>query len=387
MDTVLNFEDLGDEYIPPPQSQEEYKFLVSMVSTIADFPRMEHSEQDLLMRNLEAYECYSQLDQLLRWRVLRPERKHAQRLADFLWLMRIHYLGFDEFDSFLEAAKQCVKALQIPYSTIRLKIMDEILGSENFREQLKLLRGTVDEIQDPRQKVLAYERIALICEKKLFLEGEVEAVYLQILKIAPHNEKARKFRKMQHVHNMEWTEAAEQLKILAEHADNPQERARYKHELAQLYLYNLNQAGAAVDALRPMAVTFPETRHTLIEAMERLEMQDELLSTLLSFERTSRDAEEASQFKFKRGNGLLKMGRAEEAAKVFREALQLQPGSLLIHEALLAALLETGATAQLRDQLASLQEVVQLDSSKKTLAELLERAGKIVEIQSSPEKF
>jgi hypothetical protein len=387
MDSDFIAREMDEETAPPPQSQEEYLFLVSMVSSIADFPRMSHREQDLLMQNLEQYECYCQLDQLLRWRSVRPDRNHSQQLNDYLWVMRIQYQGLDSFDTFLDVAKNCVKLLQIPFSAIRLRILDEILGPDNFRAHLKVLRIVLPELQDVVQKVMTLERIALICEKKLFLEGEVEGIYAQILKLAPQNEKARKFKKLQHVHNMEWADAAEQLKVLAEHAENLQERARHKHELAQLYLYNLNQAGAAMELLRPMAIQYPETRHTLIEALERLEMHDELLSALISFERTARDADESAQFKFKRGNGLLKLGRAEESVKVYREALRLQPGSLLIHEALVSALLETGVTAQLCEQLMSLNEVVQLDSSKKTLSDLIDRTQKIVDLQGVTSKF
>ena len=387
MDSDLISKEMDEESAPPPQSQEEYLFLESMVSSIVDFRRMSHREQDLLMQNLEKYECYFQLEQLLRWRAVRPDRNHSQQLNDYLWIMRIQYLGLDCFETFLDVAKNCTKILQIPFSVIRLRILDEILGPENFRAHLKVLRIVLSEQQDVAQKVMTLERIALISEKKLFLEGEVEGIYSQILKLEPHNEKARKFKKLQHVHNMEWADAAEQLKVLAEHAESPQESARYRHELAQLYLYNLNQAGAAMELLRPMALQYPETRHTLIEALERLDMHDELLSALLSFERTARDAQESAQFKFKRGNGLLKLGRAEDAVKVYREALRLQPGSLLIHESLISALLETGATAQLFEQLMSLNEVAQLDSSKKTLSDLIDRTRKIVDLQGVVSKF
>jgi len=81
------------------------------------------------------------------------------------------------------------------------------------------------------------------------------------------------------------------------------------------------------------------------------------------------------------------LGRPDEAAKLYREALRLQPGSLLIHEALVSALLETGATAQLCEQLMSLNEVVQLDSSKKTLTDLIDRTQKIVDLQAATSKF
>jgi tetratricopeptide (TPR) repeat protein len=380
MDTLLNNDEFFEEFIPPPQSEEEYSFLVSLVSSISEFPRMSHQEQDILVANLEKYECYKQMDQLLRWRIGRPDRTHAQQLNDYVWLMRVHYLGLDDFDVFVSVARDCMERLQIPFSTLRLRVLDELLGPENYRHHLTLLRQISESVRDNAQLVLLLERIALICEKKLFLETEVEPTYNMILKVAPNNEKARKFKKLQYIHNMEWNEAAEQLKVLCEHTKDLQERARHRHELAQLYLYNLNQTGAALELLRPMSIQFPETRHTLIEAYERLEMHEDLLSALMTFERTGRDPDEVAQFKYRRGSILFKMNRQGDAIRVYKEALQLQPSSLMIHEALISALLEMRLTAQLHDQLIHLKEVVQLDSSKTLLAGLVERTSRLIEL-------
>lgn len=380
MDTLLNTDEFFEEFTPPPQSEEEYSFLVSLVSSISEFPRMSHKEQDILVLNLEKYECYKQLDQLLRWRIGRPDRTHSQQLSDYVLLMKVHYLGLEDFDVFTAVTRDCVDRLQIPFSTLRLRVLDEILGPTNYRHHLTLLRAISDAVRDNAQLVLLLERVALICEKKLFLETEVEPTYNLILKVAPNNEKARKFKKLQFIHNMEWNEAAEQLKVLSEHTKDPQERARHRHELAQLYLYNLNQTGAALELLRPMSIQFPETRHTLIEAFERLEMHEDLLSALTTFERTGRDPDEVAQFKYRRGIILFKMNRQADAIRVYKEALQLQPTSLMIHEALISALLEMRMTAQLHEQLIHLQEVVQLDSSKTLLANLVSRTSRLVEL-------
>jgi tetratricopeptide (TPR) repeat protein len=371
-----------DESLPPPQSQEEYKHLASIVSSIADFPRMNNQEQNALIAELEAYECYRQVDQLLRWRLGRPERNRTQLSSDYLMLMRINYLGLESFDAFVEVAKLFVRHLDVPFVTIRLHILDEILGPENFRMHAKFLKLVVDEVKDVSQKVLLLERLALIFEKKIFLEHEFEAIYFQILKLDTTNAKARKFFKLSHLHNMEWAEAAEQLKVLVQYAENPQERARYSHELAQLFLYNLNQPGAALDLLRPLAVLFPETRYSLIEALERLELVDDLLASLTSFERSSRDTEESSQFKYRRGNVLLKVGRTEEAVKAFRDALQLQPSSLLIHESLISALVELGAVHELAIELGRLRDAVKLDTSFTALDDLMKRAKIVSDLKA-----
>jgi len=383
MDSWFITDGVDEESILPPQSQEEYKHLVGLVSSISDFPRMSQKEQNSLIRELEAYECYHQVDQLLRWRLSRPERTHPQLLQDYVWLMRVLYLGLDSFDAFVEVAKKFISELQVPFATIRLRVLDEILGPENYREHARLMSAVVGEIHEVSQKVLLLERLALVYEKKLFMETEFEAIYHQILKLDKTNEKARKFFKLSHMHNMEWAEAAEQLKVLVQHAENLQERVRYSHELAQLYLYNLNQPGAALELLRPLSIDYPEVRHSLIEAFERLDLVDELLSALVSFERSSRDSEETSQFKFRRGNVLLKKGRIGEAVAAYRDALHLQPASLLIHESLVSALVELGSVQQLGDELERLRQQVKLDSSRSTLDELIERARRISETQVS----
>jgi len=382
MDRSVISDGYDDESLPPPQSQEEYKHLSAIVSSISDFPRMSPREQNSLISELEAYECYRQVDQLLRWRLARPERSHSQLMQDYLWLMKVNYLGFESFDAFLEVAKLFIGHLEVPFATIRLHILNEILGPENFRVHANFLKAVLEDVKDTSQKVLLLERLALIYEKKIFLEHEFEAVYFQILKLDTTNVKARKFFKLIHLHNMEWAEAAEQLKVLVQHAENPQEKARYSHELAQLYLYNLNKPGAALELLRPLAVVFPETRHSLIEALERLEFSDDLLAVLASFERTARDSEESSQLKYRRGNVLLKLGRTEEAVRAFREALQLQPGSLLIHESLISSLVELGAVHELADELGRLRDAVKLDASFLTLDELMKRAKNISELKA-----
>jgi tetratricopeptide (TPR) repeat protein len=144
----------------------------------------------------------------------------------------------------------------------------------------------------------------------------------------------------------------------------------------------LNQPAAALELLRPLAVVFPETRYSLIEALERLDLLDDLLASLASFERSSRDIEESSQFKYRRGNALLKVGRTEDAVKAFRDALQLQPGSLLIHESLIAAIMELGAVHELENELARLRDAVKLDSSFSTLDELLKRAKVVSDLKA-----
>jgi tetratricopeptide (TPR) repeat protein len=383
MDSGMTARGPEDESLPPPQSSEEYRLLAGLVSSIKDFSRMNAQEQNFLICELEAYECYRQADLLLRWRLGRPESTHQQLMQDYLWLMEVQYLGFDSFEAFVEVARLYVRKMQVPFASIRLHVLEQILGPENFKEHALLLQAIAADVYDVAQRVLLLERLALIYEKKLFLENEHEEIYRQILQLDQTNQKALKFFKLSCIHNMEWAKATEYLKVLAQHSQNPQERVRHSHELAQLYLYNLNQPGAALELLKPLAMDYPETRHSLIEAFERLDLHEELLSTLLGFERSSRDVEDISQFKFRRGHVLMKLGRAKEAVSVFKEALKFRPDFLLGHESLISALVEIGSLADLSNELQRLVEVVKLDGSRLTINELIERSRSLSQLPTS----
>lgn len=381
MDSIATSEAIDEKLIFPPQSRDEYEHLTKLVASLSEYHTMTRDEQNYLIQELESYECYFQVDQLIRWRLAHADASHLELMQDYIWLLKVHYLGLESFTTFVEIAQNFIRELNLPFSSIRQFLLEEILGPENFREQARVLRAVADDVQDVSQKILLLERLALILEKKLFIENEFEALYHRILDIDPNNEKARKFFKLNHMHNMEWPEAAEQLKVLMAHTKNDQERIRYSHELAQLYVYNLNQPGAALEILRPLAGRHPEMRYSLIEALERLDLVDEVLATLQKFESASIDDDEKSQFKFRRGNILLKLGQTSEAIAAFRESLQIQPESLLAHESLISALVDLKRVDEIELELLKLREIAKFDSSRSILNELIERVGHFNHLQ------
>lgn len=364
---------------PAPHSVEELELLVGLGHSIPHFHRMSPAEQDALLRQLESYECHAQVVTLLEWRISRAVAGDATLFTDFLWLMRVQYMGLERFDQFVESAQKCVARTRIPFSMVRIHMAEDILGIENFQEHAPFFKAVLGSFVDVSQKVLLLERLALVYEKKLFLETEVEPVYRQILELDPLNAKARRFYKLWYMQALRWKDVAQQLEALIEGSKNPHERQRAAHELAQLYLYNLNQPREAREILLEYCANPQHDIHqTLVECLERLELYDELLETLKRACKAIRDPVELANLKLKAGLVCIKAQRTRDAIVLLRESIVENPHLLLSYEALISALIDSGESHEVVRTVEALGKVVALDASRKAIGDAAARAHRIL---------
>jgi thioredoxin-like negative regulator of GroEL len=324
--------------IPAPGSPAEAEKLIGLARSVADFPRMTPEEQDELIRELLDFECYIQAAKLLEWRIASPDQSYNQRLTDYCSLMDIYLGGLENFDGFVAVAVKCVEALALPFSTIRLQIVDAILGQGHFSQHALLYRALIPVMADRAQRVLLLSRLALITEKKLFREGEVEPIYKEILSLDPLNIRALRFYRMWHIQAGEWIAAAGHLHTLLRAYRNPHEQQRAAHELAQIYLYSLNRPERARQILLShCSDSHLDTRQTLVEALERLGSHDELLDCLDDMLEKAATPVELAAILLKKGQTLIRLERFVEAEQTLSDCLAHDPGNLLIHEALVSA--------------------------------------------------
>lgn len=359
---------------PTPHSTAELDHLVGLTASVPNFPKMNVAEQDNLLRSLESYECYSQVATLLNWRIDYAVSTDSHKFSDHIWVMRTHYLGHESFPKFIEAARKCVKLLKLPFALIRIHIAEEILGHDNFAEQAKFYLAVKEEFVNTSEKVLLLERLALIYEKKLFLEHEVEPLYKQILKLDHLNMKALRFYKLWYSLAGEWYSVAHHLEKLIEASSNLFEKQRAAHELAQLYLYNLNQAKEARDTLLEYCKNSQlDTRQTLIEVYERLESYNELLECLDEAEALTQDPLEKAEISLKKAQINLKTRNNDTAIAHMRRSIQVKPDFLLGYEMLVTSLLDSGKEEEAFAALHNLRQIVSLDSSKRTIDNFVEK--------------
>jgi tetratricopeptide (TPR) repeat protein len=368
----------------PPGSQKEMELLIGVGRNVALFPKMSRAEQNDLLRALEAYECLGQVVKLLDWRIQRASVRDGDLFSEFLWLMRIYYLGMEDFDKFTETAARAVKLLSLPFAIVRIHIAEGILGAESFHEHALFYARILGSFSKPSQQALLLERLALIYEKKIFLDDDVDAVYAKLIEVDPNNIKALKFYKFFYMQTSRFREAAAQLEKLLRVMPNPFERQRAAHELAQIHLYNLNEPAKAREILEQhCSHSQLDIDHTLIEALDRLGAVDELVAFLRKISRDIVNEKEKAVLELRVSASCFKAARFEEARDAAVAALSLNPDSFLAHESLLSAQLELGDVSGIVGALERLKGSVRLDSSRMEIDKLMDRGRKLLRVEES----
>lgn len=368
--------------IPPPGSHKELELLVSAARNIQIFSKMTRSEQDELLHFLEAYECLGQVIKLLDWRIQNASARDGDLFSEFLWLMRVYYLGLEDFDNFVATASRAITTLHLPFAFVRMHIAEGILGPESFHEHALLYAKVLGSFSSKSQRVLLLERLALIYEKKLFLEADVDAVYAKLIDIEPENIKALKFYKFFYLQTNQFREAAAKLEKLMQVIQNPFEKQRVAHELAQTHLYSLNEPGIAREILEEHCLhSRLDTNQTFIEALERLGAIDELIDFLRAMLNRTDSIKEKTSIELHICAACLKSGKFLEATVAARAALVHSPDSFLAHESLLSAHMELGDIDEIVKDLESMKCSSHLDSSKDEIDKLIFRGKKLAELE------
>ena len=356
---------------PKPHSPEELESLIGLVRAVPDFPKMTREEQDDLLERLQDMECFAQALSLIEWRIKKTASSSDYLLNDYCLLMHILYNGLENFDRFCEVAEECVRSLKLNFSTIRLHISDEILGPNNYVEQALLYKYLAGAMADPGQQVLLLCRLALISEKKLFREAEVEPIYRSVISLEPLNIKALRFYRSWYGQGEEWNQAAKQLQNLIKAYRNPHEKQRAAHELAQIYLYNLNLPEKARQTLLThCSESHLDTRQTLIEALERLDETEELIACLDDMKDRASNSADLAAILLKKGQTLINIGDFKEAELALRSSIEVEQSNLTAHEALISALIAQSKPKQLRLALESMAAQAESSTSRQILLDL-----------------
>ena len=351
--------------IPPPNSLEELKYLGQLVRhTREEFHRLDVQEQDVLLHKLTEYECYGQLTHLLKWRISKGNHTQEQIFTDTLWLHRIMYSGSEDFDALLQFSKDSIARLSLPFSTIRIYILERIIGNEKPMQQAKYLESIRETLEENSQKILLQEYLCRVYEKKLFLESKIYESYEKLLELDPFNIKALKFFRLWYIQNQDWNEAKRCLEVIMAHTKNPFDKERAAHELGQLLLYQLKDPLLARDViLRNIDPPFKDVKHTIYVILERLGLYDEMVDHLNHAEEYESDPRLLVALKLKKAGVLVKSGASTEAIFAMEECLPLQPGNLRIYERMVEVYSGEKRVQKLINILQKLNSVVKIPES------------------------
>lgn len=370
----------GQNLNPYPDSPEELERLVNFARQVQVFPKMNVSEQNALLIQLENYEAFEQVTALLTWRIQNPQNVSANLFYDFLWLARIFYSGLEDMDRYIDIIRQVVAILNLSFSVVRIQFVEEIVGVENYIHQQIVFEKILHSFEEKKQQVLLLERLSLICEKKLFQESEVEPIFSKIAKLEPYNIKALRFYKLWYMQGMQWQDAADQLEKLIQASSNFHEKRRAAHELAQLYLYNLNQPNEARGLIYEYCSDhLLECRQTLTDSLERLHLYDDLLEFLNKACESIQDPIEEAELHLKQGLISLKSGKEHLAQGFFEMSISKNPNNLLTFEAYINLLMSQKNNRKLIQILERMRSSLTNEINIGSIEKLLEKMRTLTE--------
>lgn len=362
---------------PLPGSLEELRVLMDALQNIRLFSKMSYEEQNGLLRILEAYECLAQVEKLLLARILHSKAPVSHMMTDYLWLMRVQYIGLESFEKFLETCQKFVSHVRPTFSLLRMHVVEDIIGLEDYHKHAKVYSFVLDSFVDVVQKSFVAERISLIYEKKLFLEKDVESSYRNLLKIQPTNGKAHRFFKYFYDHQGQWEKVVYHLQQIVEYTTSPFTKLRSAHELAQVYLYRLQKVEACKETLLEYCIPhYPESFTTLLECLEKNIHKEESIKICHDLLSHCRSDEERMKVELKLASFYMDIKDFTKSFLIVKNLILLFPKDLLVNEIYIFILMELKDTKSLKEALVSMVEYVESPLWKKQIEE------KIVELQN-----
>jgi tetratricopeptide (TPR) repeat protein len=361
---------------PIPYSEDENLSLSHLQHVIERFGDLAPEEQDMTIKKLEIYECYHQAIQLIQWRI--KNYKNSKRLFDIIWIFRIYYFGIQNFESFLESVEKFVKEFKITFSLIRMHVADDIIGTSNYPRRARLFETLLNSLHNQDDKELCLEFLGHIYSKKLHQEDKAIEAFHKILEIKDKNLKALNFFKMYCLKNNYPQNAAEHLNNYLEACPNALEKQRAAHELAQIYLYNLNEPEKAKYFLLEYCANLPiNILEDLFESLEKLKEYDFLLKYIESHSVLKELINDSPPIQYRIGLVHMKVGNIPKAIEYFKTASSYSHNSLLPWEGLIMAAIEDKNTPLLKETLENLKSKIQNIENLKEVSDLIESLPKI----------
>jgi tetratricopeptide (TPR) repeat protein len=364
------------------ENAEELQQLVQLGRKIKSFSQLSEFDQSSTVQILFDFECFAQAISLLKFRIdsqLKAETPDQNILLScFQNLAYAKLLGLEDEDGFISVLIHAAKSIPLSFDTFRFHLVEYICGSENYSLQMRAYKEVSQYLSPLEVRVQSLERLALVLEKKLFLEKEVEPVYSQILALDPNNIKACRFYRVYHSHLLNWSEAAEMLERLLNAFPFQHEKQRTAHELAQVYLYQLSDADKAEKILKQYCEhSFLDARQTWLDCLEKQNRFQELSEFLEQCSQQEQNKSLASQLLHRKAVAQMRLDSDDAVSQTLLRAIELDAKNYVAFETLAVFFAERKKLSDLSHTLVHFQKELSSETGKSTISAILERLEKL----------
>lgn len=242
----------------------------SYISRINSNESMSHEFLEECLPVLESYECWTQIFRAISKSLLTASR--PQRIVYLTALARIQNQCLEDTLSAAETCIRIVEDTELEFRQFAEEILPKIISvEESHLSEVTILSSVESRFGKKSDRILCLERICFLLEKKVHSESNLAEAYERLITLDPMNSKALKYFKIVYTQNCEWEEVVGILHSLVTRTVRPQEKFRYSHELASVYLYQLDMPDEAIAIVDSQCSESPlDTSSLLYDAYHRL---------------------------------------------------------------------------------------------------------------------
>ncbi len=297
--------------------------LGTIIRSVDGAEGLPRAEQQRILDELEAYECWQPVFRLLDRILAKAELRQPN---DYVRKAAILYKYLDNLPKTTETCAQLIKECKIDFKEFLQQALREILTEDDFAAEAHILQAVQSQLKSEHDRIQCLERLCVLYEKKIFDERALSHSYEKLLKLDPKNQRALRYFKIVFTQNNEWEEVARILRVMLDNAAYPADRSRMALELASVYLYQLDGANLAVTLIREHCTASGlDTSTVEYDAYFRLRDWEGCLRVLRDSLNRIDAAFTKAVLYLKIGEWEEKLGRDEAAQASFHEAHRLAP--------------------------------------------------------------
>jgi tetratricopeptide (TPR) repeat protein len=288
---------------------------------------------------LSDYECWALYIELFEKCQKKPTVEEA------INLVRICSLNLENQKLTEEKLNHLLRQFHLKFDSLQLDILPLITYSNDYEMKYELINAVYQTFRDSSERIKALEYQAFILEKKIHDEPRLTLIYEKLLRLAPDNRKALRYFKATHLQAKDFELACQTLESLIKYANNQYEEQLYGFELAQIYLYHLDNPQKSLTIMnRYCKQSTLDTSLVFYQLYEKSESWLESIGILRKIRASSKKEAEQAIIDFLLGERLMFVGEIEEAKLAFETAISLQPSLLNPYEGLIKIALTNDQT-------------------------------------------
>ena len=293
----------------------------SMVAQVMSgkLPQSPEKTQEHL-KIFRAYECWQPYAKLLYELVKRSEYRSTDLVARLAYT---HIHGTRDFPLAIKVLKDYLAKTKPTFD----RFLNEVLGHLSVtQQQLAEIAWQLSGSLVKTEEVKCLENISILYEKRLPDGQMLTNTYKKIMTLDNENLRALRFFKNFHTQNQDWERVVEVLTQLQELTPYQEERFRVSHEIAGIYLYQMDRVDDAIDVVERFCSESPlDTSGLLYDAYSSREDWSSCVKILRECLLAAEGDFKRSILHYRLGQLHQKLGHLKDAKSHFETACGLQP--------------------------------------------------------------